>query len=398
MKRVMFVDDEPHILAGLRQLLRKQRKVWDMHFAPGGEEAIEALAAGDFDVIVSDMRMPRIDGAALLTHVKDHYPDMVRIVLSGYSEQEAALRVVPIAHQFLCKPCDANTLKAVIARACSLQALLSDERVRRIVGGMSALPSAPETYRRLVDALADPNVSLAALVGIIERDAGLATKVLQIVNSAFFGLPKRTSSIGQAVKYIGSSMLKHLVLGVETFSSMEAHPDLPRFSAASLQAHSLLVGTLAKSMLDTDAQAAEDAMLAGMLHDVGKLVLATHLPDRLAEAQESAHACGHPLYQAESALFGITHAEIGAYLLGIWGLPYSVVEAVAFHHSLDRIPDLALGPALVVHTADALLGEVSPEDPPPPLDLDQLAAAGVADRLDNWRRLRDAAMASDEAA
>lgn len=395
MKRIMFVDDEPNILAGLRQLLRKQRKNWKMTFVEGGEEAIKVLAGEEFDVIVSDMRMPRVDGAQLLTHVKEKYPRMVRIVLSGYSEQEAALRVVPIAHQFLSKPCDADTLRGVISRACSLQALLSDERVQAIVGDMATLPTVPETYKLLTERLSDPNATLKELAEIVEHDVGLATKVLQLVNSAFFGLPRQTSSISKAVSLLGVNMLKHLVLGIETFSAFEG-VDHPGFSLSQQHEHGLLVGSLAKRILADDARQAEDAMLAGMLHDVGQLILAMHLPTRLGEALECAEQRQQPLFAAEHELFGVSHAEVGAYLLGLWGLPHPVVEAVASHHVPGRVPLAGLTPLVAVHIADVLISEgpgTPRRVPRGELDLDLIDQLGLTGQIEHWRTL---AVSSDE--
>ena len=141
MRRVLFVDDEPRILEGLRRMLRVQRQEWEMAFAPGGEAALALMEAAPFDVIVSDMRMPEMDGATLLTKVRDRFPQVVRIVLSGHTELSTTLRVVPVAHQFLAKPCDAGTLRVAIERACHLKGLLSDDSIRRTVGALRDLPS-----------------------------------------------------------------------------------------------------------------------------------------------------------------------------------------------------------------------------------------------------------------
>jgi YesN/AraC family two-component response regulator len=110
LRRVLFVDDDQYILDGLQNLLRKQRSRWDMCFALGGAAALELFAAAPFDVIVSDMRMPGMDGAELLAHVRERYPAARRIVLSGYAEPAAVQRALEVAHQFLSKPCRAPDL------------------------------------------------------------------------------------------------------------------------------------------------------------------------------------------------------------------------------------------------------------------------------------------------
>jgi DNA-binding NtrC family response regulator len=170
MKRILFVDDEVKILEGLRRMLRPMRNEWEMDFAPGGQAALDLMAASPFDVIVSDMRMPGLDGAALLEQVCARYPQVVRIVLSGHTDVAAALRVVPIAHQFLAKPCDTGMVRLAIDRACQLQALLTDGSVRSLVGGLGDLPALPRIYDALNKALADPDSSIAKIANIVEQD------------------------------------------------------------------------------------------------------------------------------------------------------------------------------------------------------------------------------------
>jgi len=208
MRRVLFVDDESRILEGLRRMLRPQRHVWDMAFASGGEAALAMLESSSFDVIVSDMRMPGMDGATLLCRVRERFPHVVRVVLSGHTELSAALQVVPVAHQFLAKPCDAEMLRVAIERACHLKALLGDESIRRTVAALGDLPLVPRIYEALLQAVADPEVSLLKVAHIIEQDVGVSAKVLQLANSAFFEIAHAMTNIQSAVSYLGINTLK----------------------------------------------------------------------------------------------------------------------------------------------------------------------------------------------
>src|SRR5208337_2001432 len=244
MRRVLFVDDEPRILEGLRRMLRPQRHEWEMAFAPGGEAALALMEASPFDVIVSDMRMAGMDGATLLCRVRELYPQMVRIVLSGHTELSTALRVVPVAHQFLAKPCDAEMLRVAIERACHLKALLHDDSIRRTVGALCELPSLPRTYHALTLALADPDTSIQRIAGIVELDVGISTKVLQLVNSAFFGIARSITNIQNAVSYLGISTLKSLVLSVEVFRVFTPKRHLEGFSLEDLQRHARLTSCI----------------------------------------------------------------------------------------------------------------------------------------------------------
>jgi HD-like signal output (HDOD) protein len=364
VRRVLFVDDEPQILEGLRDATRSLRRAWQMQFALGGAEALELVAAEPFDVVVSDMRMPGIDGAAVLARVRELRPDAVRVVLSGYSEVAAALRAAEVAHLSLTKPCTPDVLRATIERACGLQELVTGERDRRAAAGLSALPSAPDTFLALRRAAADPETTAGEVAAIVERDVAMSAKVLQLVNSAFFGLGRQVESIEEAVRYLGLAVLKALVASEGAFTAFAPARPVAGFDIASLQRHSALTGHIARRMLP-DKERAEAAFTAGMLHDVGELVL------------------------AGERRTGADHAALGAYVLGLWGLPHAVVEAVAFHHAPARLQPAELDVVVAVHVADHLAHRVAGAEPPP-LDEPLLARLGVLDRLGEWRAAAEA--------
>lgn len=382
MKRVLFVDDEPRVLDGLKRMLRGMRKEWDMAFAGSGEQALELMAGEPFDVVVTDMRMPGMDGAELLSRVQALHPQSVRIVLSGHAELEAALRAVPVAHQFLSKPCDSDTIREVVDRACRLQTLLGDRNLQQAVSHVRSLPPVPEVYRKLTAALANPEVAVADLVEIVAQDAAISAKILQLVNSSFFGLARRITTIADAISYLGTSVLKNVVLTAEVFRETP-EVKVAGFSLAREQQHALFTARLAKEILDGGA--ADDAFVAGLLHDVGKLVLAVELPEHYGAAA-AAQAPGEPFHEAEQRVHGIGHAEIGGFLLGIWGLPYPIVEAVANHHAPSRVACARLDVFGAVHVADALAAEISGDPAPARIDADFVAAVGIhEDRLAAWR-------------
>ncbi len=385
MRRILFVDDEPRVLEGLRRLLRSRRGEWELVFAHGATAALEALAAAGADVIVSDIRMPGMDGGSLLAHVQKEYPSVVRIVLSGDTDIGITFRALPVAHQFLTKPCEPEILQEVIERAVNLRALLDDEQLRRMVGEMETLPSVPRVYSELTRVLADPEADLTAVVKVVERDVAIYAKILQLVNSAFFGLARRVTSIQQAVNCIGTSMLRTLVLSVEVFRAFDGVGTVPGFSLEGVQDHGLAVARLAGRLL-ADKRQGESAFMAGMLHDVGQLILATRLPEHFGEALARVRRSGTALHAVEQELLGVTHAELGAYLLGLWGLPYPVVEAVAHHHVPTRVSQSRFDILSAVHVANLLVREQA-ERSPSALDEPYLAALGVGDRLPAWRQL-----------
>lgn len=388
----LFVDDEPNILAGLKRMLRIMRQEMDFHFAESGQEALEILANNHIDAIVSDMRMPGMDGAALLTTVQEKYPHIIRIMLTGHADEEAILRTVGVVHQFLAKPADPDTLKAVLLRACALQGLMKNEQLKSLVTSLGKLPSLPAVYAELQRKLADPDCGIGDIAAIIEKDMAMSAKVLQLVNSAFFGLYKNIDSPIRAVNLLGLDTVKTLVLGVGVFTELKTKPSSV-FSVGLLWDHSMTTAAFAKHIaMETtnDKQLADTVFIAGMMHDVGKLLLFSTLHEAYIQAVEMAKDEHISLYEAEQRVLNSDHGDVGSYLMGLWGLPGSVVEAIAFHHRLDDYPEPSLSPAVIVHAADIIYHQLSPAasvGKAPALNRMYLERAGLADRFPQWLEL-----------
>lgn len=356
MKRILFVDDEAQVLAGLRSRLHRLRSEWDMAFVESGAAALELLASGAYDVIVTDVQMPRMDGAELLRIVSQHWPQMARIVLSGYSDSIQIARLASLAHQSLAKPCAPQQLESVINRCLSLQEVLDAPHLRAVVGRIRTVPAMPQVYSRLRDALADEATSARDIAELIAAEPAVTAKVLQMVNSAFFRLARRITRIDQAVAYLGFTAIRNLTLTAEVFSSWSQSGASRAFDFDRMQGHIQAVATAA-SALARDTGFADDAMLAGLLHDIGYWVLGVELPDELARAVDLALHKRILLEAAETAVIGASHVQLGAYLLGIWGLPYSVVEAVAYHHAPESVGAHEFGTLAALAVAHSLVPE-----------------------------------------
>ncbi|MBN1824657.1 MAG: HDOD domain-containing protein [Candidatus Eisenbacteria bacterium] len=344
-KSVLFVDDDPHILSALRRMLMASGCVWDLTFAGGGREALEILEGRPHDVIVSDMRMPGMTGAELLEKVRSLYPETVRIVLSGHTELETAMRLVPIAHNYIAKPCDSETIIRLVQRACDMHDRLNNEELKQRIGKIGGLPNLSTTYHELVRLLSDPDAALDEVVKIIERDVGMVANILHLVNTAFYAPKQRITKINQAVSYIGITVLKSLFLSAEAFRAFEGK--IPaEFSLEEFQNHGMEVGSEAAEMMGTQRER-DDAFLAGMLHDVGKLVLLTEHPDQYQEVLRRAESGQSSCVETEREIWQVTHADVGGYILGLWFLPYTIVEAVTYHHN----PPAPMAEGLDVTTA-----------------------------------------------
>jgi HD-like signal output (HDOD) protein len=271
-----------------------------------------------FDVLVADLRMPGVDGPALLARTRADSPDTVCIVLSGYADEEQSQRLISLAHRYLSKPSEPTRLEECVDRCLAVQSLIQSVELRAQLGSLGALPPMPDTFAALQRVLADPKTDSSKVATIIQKDPAIAAKVLQACNSAFFRLPRRVVSIQQAVSYLGLSTVRSMVLSAELFKlgkTLCAALDL-----GLLQRHALTVASVARSLAAETAWA-DDAFLAGLLHDIGFLILGRQHRVEMQQALE-AHAAGMPLDDAERKFVGVDHGTAGAYLLGLWGLPY----------------------------------------------------------------------------
>jgi HD-like signal output (HDOD) protein len=394
-KRILFVDDEPLILQGLQRMLRSMRDEWEMVFVEGGEKALATMEQGPFDVVVTDMRMPVMNGAQLLREVRARHPRTVRLVLSGHADKELVAQCVGVAHQYISKPCDPEQLKVMVRNACLIGGDRVTDQVKDILGSIDRLPVVPATYLELERTLRDPDAGPQEVGAIIQRDMAMTAKVLKLVNSAFFGLRRTIASPAEAVTYLGFDTVKNLVLFHAIFNRTE--PLRTRhLGLDDLWRHSLAAAQGAKAIAAAEGagrETTETAYVGGLLQDMGILVLASSFPeayDRVAEVVLQEHVL---LTTAEQEEFAINHAEVGAYLLGLWGIPTAVLQIVAGHHRPQQIAEPGFQPELAVYAADLLVGELGGNElfRTGRFDLTTLERLGVAGRVDAWRQaVRDA--------
>lgn len=392
MKRILFVDDESKILDGLRRMMYAERKRWEMQFAQGGEAALRACEESSFDVVVSDMRMPGMDGATLLSQIRDRYPGTARIILSGYSDGSLTSRALSVAHRFLAKPCNAAELQSAIERVFTLQEVLAVPEIRAVVTGIGELPSLSSTYISLTQAVKDPNSSVNRVAEIIGHDLAMSAKVLQLVNSAFYGLPQKVSNVQNATAYLGMETVKNLALASEVFRVFQPNACISQEVYASMQCHAERTAAIA-AVLPIDPKTRDVTLLAALLHDTGSLILASKMPDAFCSARALAKKRGCRPFEAELELLGTSHAEIGAYLLGLWGISSQAIEAIAHHHRPTRIQHSGFDSSIAVYVADLLAHKLSTQAPGSagleiePPDRACFETLGILDRLPEFCKL-----------
>jgi HD-like signal output (HDOD) protein len=302
------------------------------------------------------------------------------------------MQCLGIAHQFLSKPCDPQVLKIAVTRAFATGDLLQDEAIRKTVFQLSAIPSLPALYAKVIEQLQSPQPSIGSVAQLIASDPGMTAKILQVVNFAFFGSRRQISNPAEAVMLVGLDTIRSMALSTQVLSPFPQQ-DLPEFSIQDFSTHSLATGLLAREIISAengDAQTKEQAMAAGLLHDIGKLILVTNQPRLFAEAQRVARERNVPVWQVEREIIGADHAEVGGALLGLWGLPFELAEAVTMHHRPSGGSSNRLSALTAVHVANVLQRRRQrPRDGTHPSEIEEshLVALGLEDRLKVWETL-----------
>jgi HD-like signal output (HDOD) protein/CheY-like chemotaxis protein len=393
-RRVLFVDDDPNSIDGLRRMLRKYRDKWEMEFANCGAEALERMSKSPFDVLVTDIHMPGIGGADLLEQVGRHYPQTARIILSGHADEATATRVISLAHRYLAKPASPETLIDTLAQAVRIRESMPDDKVGGWIANCNPLPTPPQIYVELTRAMASDTGDVRTVARIIARDISLSAKLLQLVNSSFFGVARRVSSVEHAISLLGMLRIKGMVLSEHIFRQFSPPPSC-RAIVDALWRHSYAVAEIASGISKLEGQKddrPDQAFTAGLLHDIGTLVVMAKASASFDSFLAAREGCAAPVPQLEQELLGATHGEIGAQLLALWGLPPRIVEAVQLHHAPSQTSYGGLCAITCVHVADVLANEFAGTNENAAvadimLDRDYLERIGLHKRYEAWQQL-----------
>jgi HD-like signal output (HDOD) protein/ActR/RegA family two-component response regulator len=352
IRRILFVDDDPQLLAGLSKALRKHRDRWAMVFVDSGEAALAEVRRATFDVVVSDMRMPAMDGAELLALVRDEDPSTIRMILSGFSDRNAIVRALPVAHQFFNKPCHVSDLSAAIDRACELRTLFGQPALRAVIeaviAALGAVPPAPGVYHELAAMAGRAELSVETMTAVIQQDAGLHGRVLAAASAPAFGLDHPVRTIADAVGCLGENTVVGLALAAHAMALAGDGP-IGELSVTALLHHSLAIAQTARTRLAGEASL--DAFIAGLVHDLGRLVIAIARPDADGAIARRMRETGGRRRPAELEILHTSHAVVGAYLLGLWGLPLPIIDAIAHHDDAAAAPTLLLTALRDAHAA-----------------------------------------------
>lgn len=386
--RILFVDDDPSILRGVRRMLFEYEDKWEVHFAESGQKGLALFEENPFDIVVADLQMPGMDGVELLARVREIAPGTMRIVLSGYSDRSRIIASTRVAHQFLSKPSSPDAIIGTLTNLFSLYDIPLHEDIRQVVCELESLPVLPPVYDQLQHVVSTSEINLDDIGMLVMQDMGLAASVLKLVNTSFFGLPLHITDPMKAVSLLGPEAIRGLLLRDDFITRF----DVERYEGVNqemLWSHSLNTARFAEAILTMEGSTqteSEEGYTAGMLHDVGKLILAEGCVDHYSEIVRMTKEKNIPIDEAERAVLGVTHGQIGAYLLGLWGFADSVVRAASSHHAPEETGDDKH--VIAVHAANALEHELvvlNDHYAPHSVNEQYLRDCGLDHRYEAWR-------------
>jgi HD-like signal output (HDOD) protein/ActR/RegA family two-component response regulator len=368
--KVLFVDDEIMILNGLKRAFFRSK--WQLLFADSADKALQILKQESVDFIISDMRMPGMNGADLLEIVSVLYPQIVRIILSGHSNEETAKKASFVAHQWFNKPCQSKALENVLNHIYLVRNSLPNPAVREAVGKIKTLPSPPKVYMRLSASLNDKSIDMQKISEIIANDPALVAKILQLTNTSFFSNGKQVESLAEAITRLGVDLVFSIVIAAETYDKIH---EILGYSITDEQKHCLSTARLAASMVEPSFR--QETILVGLLHNIGKFILCQLSPDIMASYIKQ-RVIGADNIELEQRLFNTDHTQLAGYLLHLWNFSYNLIENIVLHHQPLKLMKGNFGSGAAVYVASRLLRQQD-------IDEDFIEHFNIADKIIVWR-------------
>lgn len=353
-KRILFVESKETSRETLTKNLKPEENGWVPSFASSALEALELVQNNPYDIIISTNNLPDQSGVGLFELIKESHPESIRFLLIDESEKKRMRSQINSAQQILLNPLELKPFIKQVDRAFALRSITHDPALLKMLGDSNALPPLPRVFQELTAALDNPNSSLNDIANIISKDIAISAKILALANSALFTLRTPASTIPHAVSLLGSGLICSLVFSQGMGDSFATDAASEKF-IEELNTHSLECASVTSKILThwgAGRELKEKAVFCGIAHDIGKLVLAKFAPEKWAEVLAAIKSGEQTDIEAERSIMGVSHCEVAAYLLGIWGFPNDQILAIAFHHEPGRVHEHELGILCALHLAE----------------------------------------------
>jgi len=361
-----------------------------------GSALLDLLGQHPADGIICQYHAGDEAGLETLNEIGRVHPRIVRFLRCGRAEKPPSTSFTGVPPGFLWNDVQPEAVDELLTRALLVDRWIANDAIRQLLPQIHLLPALPKIYTGVVTELQSSSASMKVVAGLIAQDPVMTAKILQVVNSAYFGLPRQIASAMDAVLFLGSERTQALILAARVFS-LFGTANCTGFSPELEWHHSMEVACLARAIMvaeTEDTVVADQSFTAGLLHDIGKSLLVANFPEKYSEVLTQAQRRGTAVHEQEIELFGTSHAELGACLLAIWGLPLPIIEAVAWHHQPSRAIDRTFSPLTAVHVANSISRERASTPPGSllhPLDMQYLGELGVAQHLSAWQAARRSA-------
>lgn len=389
--RIAMLDEQGG-LAGWSREIEGSEFNWAFVRLDSKQSLIDQLEQNTFDAVILPCSMRAVVDIELMAKLARIQPQAVRVFLGAeFWNAGHKAKAAEIAHRIYPNNVSIKQVGEELEYQVKLVKLLNRSSLQAYVSTVGCLPSPPSMYRQLTEAVNSDVADLTEISEIIEQDPSVVAQIMKQVNSAFFGFNRQISDLREAISLLGVRNLRSMALSSQLNKQFKQGDGWNQFSFEQMGQRSLLVARLAQALSKRAgaSKAVQDqAFLAGLLHDLGVMIMAAHDPAQYKKLITYAVKKQKPIYLVEKAACGFFHGEVAAALLALWNLPPQVVEAVMLHHVPHLSSATEFSPLTAVHVADAMLPSVDVAgecDLASSLSLRYLDQVGVMDEVPQWR-------------
>lgn len=333
-RHILFVETDGQALQRLMPRLAGAHDDWEIVMVTDADAALELLSQRLFATVIASFGNDPAGCEGFLQEVQKRAPAAIRYALLPEESNGNGNSFPESAYQCFPTHCTDTELEAALQRGLGVwRHCRENPGLVDLLANLRKIPTPPTLYFEIREELKSEDSNAGSIAGIVARDPALVAKILKVANSGFYAMPRTITDINEAVVYLGTDTVTSLVLAAHMFDRMP----MPGINLDAMWQHSLTVAALARHIAGEqggDRLTVNTAGVAGLLHDIGQLTLLSNVPELYQPMLQEAGGDESSLLELEHGQFGVGHAELGSYVLGLWSLPDAVVEAVAQHHNL----------------------------------------------------------------